>query len=100
MGGEARRLDRFLQRHPEHPRIHQQLLGLVVFVVGRIRLESGRGHGLTWMFAGLAGGVGLGYLCKENAVLLPFYAFLVELFFSVTRRCRGRRGGGCTDFMR
>ena len=57
------------------------LLGLVVFVAGRIRLESGRGHGLTWMFAGLAGGVGLGYLCKENAVLLPFYAFLVELFF-------------------
>ena len=57
------------------------LLGLVVFVLGRIRLESGRGHGLTLMFVGLAGGVGLGFLCKQNAVLLPFYAFLVELFF-------------------
>jgi hypothetical protein len=57
------------------------LLGLVVFVLGRIRLESGQGHGLTLMFMGLAGGVGLGFLCKQNAVLLPFYAFLVELFF-------------------
>jgi len=57
------------------------LAGLVLFVVGRIRLESGRAHGLTWMFAGLAGGVSLGFFCKQNAVLLPFYAFLVELFF-------------------
>jgi hypothetical protein len=57
------------------------LAGLLLFVVGRNRLESGRGHGLTWMFAGLAGGVGLGFLCKQNSILLPFYAFLVELFF-------------------
>jgi len=57
------------------------LAGLLLFVVGRIRLESGRASGLAWMFAGLAGGVGLGYFCKQNAVLLPFYAFLVELFF-------------------
>ena len=57
------------------------LAGLLLFVVGRSRLESGRPSGLGWMFAGLAGGVGLGYLCKQNAVLLPFYAFLVELFF-------------------
>jgi len=57
------------------------LAGLVLFVMGRVRLESGRSSGLGWMFAGLAGGVGLGYLCKQNAVLLPFYAFLVELFF-------------------
>ncbi len=57
------------------------LLGLVVFVLGRIRLESGRRHGLTLMFAGIAGGVGFGFFCKQNAVLLPFYAFLVELFF-------------------
>jgi tetratricopeptide (TPR) repeat protein len=57
------------------------LAGLVLFVVGRIRLESGRGSGLAWMLAGLAGGVGLGYFCKQNAVLLPFYAFLIELFF-------------------
>ena len=57
------------------------LAGLLLFVMGRVRLESGRSSGLGWMFAGLAGGVGLGYLCKQNAVLLPFYAFLVELFF-------------------
>ena len=57
------------------------LLGLVVFVVGRIRLESGRRFAWTLMFAGLGGGVVLGYLCKQNAVLLPFFAFLVELYF-------------------
>ena len=57
------------------------LAGLLLFVAGRIRLESGRASGLAWMFAGLAGGAGLGYFCKQNAVLLPFYAFLVELFF-------------------
>ena len=55
--------------------------GLVVFVVGRNRLESGRAMGLTLMFAGLAGGAGLGFLCKQNAALMPFLAFLVELFF-------------------
>jgi tetratricopeptide (TPR) repeat protein len=57
------------------------LAGLVAFVLGRIRLESGQRHGFAWMFAGLGGGVVLGFLCKQNAVLLPFYAFLVELFF-------------------
>jgi len=57
------------------------LAGLLLFVMGRIRLESGRSHGLTWMFVGLAGGVVFGFLCKQNAVLLPFYAYLVELFF-------------------
>ena len=57
------------------------LAGLLLFVMGRIRLEAGRAYGLTWMFAGLAGGVFLGFFCKQNAVLLPFYAFLVELFF-------------------
>ena len=57
------------------------LAGLLLFVMGRIRLEAGRAYGLTWMFAGLAGGVFLGFFCKQSAVLLPFYAFLVELFF-------------------
>jgi tetratricopeptide (TPR) repeat protein len=57
------------------------LAGLLLFVMGRIRLESGRAHGMTWMFVGLAGGVVFGFLCKQNAVLLPFYAYLVELFF-------------------
>jgi len=57
------------------------LAGLLLFVVGRTRLEAGRAYALTWMFVGLAGGVGLGFFCKQNAVLLPFYAFLVELFF-------------------
>ena len=55
--------------------------GLVAFVLGRARLESGRRFGLVLMAGGLGGGVVLGFLCKQNAVLLPFFAFLVELFF-------------------
>ena len=43
------------------------LAGLLLFVMGRIRLEAGRAYGLTWMFAGLAGGVFLGFFCKQNA---------------------------------
>ena len=57
------------------------LLGLVLFVLGRTRYESRRPLAMALMFAGLAGGVVLGFLCKQNAVLLPFFAFLVELFF-------------------
>ena len=56
-------------------------LGLLVFVTGRMRLESGSRYGWTLMFSGLGAGVVLGYLCKQNAVLLPFLAFLVELYF-------------------
>jgi hypothetical protein len=57
------------------------LLGLLGFVHGRTRLESGHGSGFVWMLASLALAGGLGFLSKQNAVLLPFFAFLIELFF-------------------
>ncbi|MCP5149468.1 MAG: hypothetical protein H6983_23440 [Ectothiorhodospiraceae bacterium] len=57
------------------------LVGLILFAIGRARLGAGRGGGLTLMVVGIAGGTSLGYLCKQNAVLLPFLALLLELFF-------------------
>ncbi len=55
--------------------------GLAVFVWGRGRFEAGHGWGLPLMLLGVAGGTILGALCKENAVLLPYLALLLECFF-------------------
>ena len=55
------------------------LAGLLIFMQGRARLEQGRSGGLPLMFIGVVAGVGLGVLCKENAALLPVYAFILEL---------------------
>ena len=55
--------------------------GLLVFVLGRTRVEDGRGGGFWLMLGGLGGGTILGFLCKQTAVLLPFLAFVVEWFF-------------------
>jgi hypothetical protein len=57
------------------------LAGLALFVVGRVRLEKGQAHGLWCMAFGVAGGTVLGSLCKETAVLTPFFAVLIEVFF-------------------
>jgi hypothetical protein len=57
------------------------LAGMLVFVHGRQRLGEGHRLGLVLMAAGVTGGVGLGVLCKENAVLLPLLAVIVEFFF-------------------
>ena len=63
------------------------LAGLLLFVWGRTRLANGRSHGLTLMAFGVAGGTLLGVLCKENAVLTPFFAALVEMFFFDRHSC-------------
>ncbi|MDH3314806.1 MAG: hypothetical protein OER43_03425 [Gammaproteobacteria bacterium] len=55
------------------------LLGLVLFMYGRERLERNLDGGLGIMLAGVVGGVVLGVLCKENATLLPVYALVLEL---------------------
>ncbi|MDH3414365.1 MAG: hypothetical protein OEM98_18020, partial [Gammaproteobacteria bacterium] len=57
------------------------LAGMLVFVHGRQQLGESHWRGFGLMAAGLAGGVGLGVLCKENAVLLPVLAAIVEFFF-------------------
>lgn len=54
------------------------LAGLLVWLEGRRRLGTARG-GLALMTAGVALGAGVGVLAKENAVLMPLYAAVIEL---------------------
>ncbi len=55
------------------------LAGTWLWLIGRERLTVGRRGGLTAMISGLALGMGLGVLSKENAVLLPLYLGVIEL---------------------
>jgi len=55
--------------------------GLALFIAGRRRLPSAAGRAWSLMIAGIAGGTLLGAACKENAVLLPAFALLVEIYF-------------------
>lgn len=57
------------------------LAGLIVFVIGRRGVEAGRARGFATMAAGIGGGTCLGFLSKENAVLLPFFALVLEIAF-------------------
>ena len=52
--------------------------GLWLYLLGRQRQIQGH-DGWGFVLAGLVGGTTLGALCKESAVLLPLYAFLLEL---------------------
>lgn len=54
------------------------LLGLCVFIVGRLRVERGSKNGLIYMWLGIIFGTMLGLMCKENAALLPLYAGVIE----------------------
>jgi len=56
------------------------LAGLWIYLGGRRRMLDGGSHyGAVLAASGLIFGVVLGVLCKESAVLLPAYAFLIEL---------------------
>ncbi len=55
------------------------LAGLLVFTIGRARLERGAAGGLPLMWAGIVCGGTLGVLSKENAALIPLYALVIEL---------------------
>jgi len=53
--------------------------GLACYVAGRRRLDEGRTNSAyTLMIGGIAGGTLLGFLCKENAALLPLLALVLE----------------------
>lgn len=54
------------------------LLGLCLFLRGRLLLRGGRPEGVRWMYAGILSGTALGLACKENAALLPLYAGVIE----------------------
>ncbi len=55
------------------------LAGLLLFVSGRVRLSENRLYGQLQMYAGIGLGTILGALCKENALLLPYLAVVIEL---------------------
>jgi len=53
--------------------------GLACYVAGRRRLQAGRPRsGYALMAGGIVGGTVLGFLCKENAALLPLLALVLE----------------------
>jgi len=55
------------------------LAGLITYLIGRHRLEVDRPHARILMYGGIILGTALGALCKEIALLLPFYALAIEL---------------------
>ncbi len=57
------------------------LLGLLAYLGGRARLERGARGGWTLLLGGGTLAMALGFLSKQNALLLPLFAFAVELFF-------------------
>jgi hypothetical protein len=54
------------------------LAGLLLYLLGRRAMQAGAG-GAALCAAGLVLGTTVGGLCKETAVLLPLYAFLIEM---------------------
>jgi hypothetical protein len=67
--------------------------GLWLYLAGRSRLLA-TGHGWAMLLGGLIGGVALGILAKESAVLLPLYACALEwslLGFASLGYARDRR---------
>jgi protein O-mannosyl-transferase len=57
------------------------LAGSVSFVIGRQHLADPPRRGLVLMTVGAAGGVVLGLLAKEIALLVPLYLLVIELTF-------------------
>jgi hypothetical protein len=57
------------------------LLGLIAFTAGRIHLKYAQSGAFPLIASGLLGGATLGFLCKENAALIAFYALVIEYAF-------------------
>ena len=57
------------------------LLGLLCYTIGRARLAEHPLHGVLIMLFGMGGCVVIGFFNKENAILLPFFALVCEVFF-------------------
>lgn len=56
------------------------LLALLVYLSGRSRMNAGRRGGMLRVVAGLVALPAVGILCKESAVLVPVYAFAIEVY--------------------
>ena len=66
------------------------LVGIALFTYGRLRVEQGRAWGMTTMVLAVGLGTTLGVVSKENAILTPLFACLVELFFFNRRNLDAR----------
>lgn len=60
--------------------------GIILFMLGRARLERGSPFAMTLVTIGVVGGTVFGMLCKETAILTPAFALLIEWFFFDRRR--------------
>lgn len=68
------------------------LAGLLLFVHGREQLESSLSRAITWMSGGIALGLVLGFLAKENSILTVFYALAIEYaFFDRSQLAKSQR---------
>jgi len=56
------------------------LAGAILFIFARSRLQQGRSHALALMYGSVVVCTGAGFLCKENALLLPAFIAVLELF--------------------
>jgi hypothetical protein len=56
------------------------LIGASVFVVARTRLEERRAHSFALMYGAVIVCTGVGFLFKQNALLLPAFIATLELF--------------------
>ncbi|TPQ29602.1 tetratricopeptide repeat protein [Methylomonas koyamae] len=66
------------------------LLGFLVFLKGRMHLDKPGSYFLMW--AGTLGGVIIGGMCKENALLLPLLIFVSEVTLLPSVNCSSMRG--------
>lgn len=55
------------------------LLGLIVFLHGRIRVRQQKPYGFLFMTGGLVVGLVLGFASKENAAVMPLLILVIEL---------------------
>ena len=55
------------------------VVGLWVYCLGRVRLAQGQAGAWSRMLSGLFFGTALGLACKENAILLPALALVIEV---------------------
>lgn len=56
------------------------LAGAILFLLARLRYQAGRRYALGFMFASVFVCTAIGFLCKQNALLLPAYIAVLELF--------------------
>lgn len=70
------------------------LVGAIVYVVARARLEKERAHSFVVMYVGVIACTAVGFLFKQNAIVLPALVAVLELFLFDRQRLApsARRG--------